>query len=68
MSVKGNEQFPSGNWFWHEWDKSVASKEKLLNYLSVARQMQANLLLNVGPDNRGKLRDVDEKTLLGLRQ
>lgn len=26
MSTKGDKLFPSGNWFWHEWDKSVASK------------------------------------------
>ena len=27
MSVSGNERFKSGNWFWHDWDHSVASKE-----------------------------------------
>ncbi len=66
MSVKGNKQFPSGNWFWHEWDDSVASREQIHNYLGVAAGMEANLLLNVGPDHRGKLRKVDETTLAGL--
>lgn len=68
LSVKGDEKFPSGNWFWHEWDKSVASKERLLQYLKTAQQMQANLLLNAGPDPKGRLRPEDEKALLSLRQ
>jgi alpha-L-fucosidase len=67
MSVKGNEQFKSGNWFWHEWDQSVASKETILNYLDVSRNMQANLLLNVGPSDKGLLRPEDEKILSGLQ-
>ena len=68
MSVKGNEQFRSGNWFWHEWDHSVASKETLLTYLNVSRQMEANLLLNCGPMANGLLRPEDESTLKSLRQ
>lgn len=68
MSVKGDKRFPSGNWFWHEWDKSVLEKEKILNYLSVAEAMKANLLLNVGPSDQGLLREVDERTLKALRQ
>jgi alpha-L-fucosidase len=67
MSVSGNKKFPSGNWFWHESDTSVASKETILGYLNVAQKMQANLLLNVGPDPKGKLRPVDEEALLTLR-
>jgi len=67
MSVKGNKKFPSGNWFWHASDTSVASKSTILNYLQVAGKMQANLLLNVGPDDTGKLRKVDEQTLKALR-
>jgi alpha-L-fucosidase len=63
MSVKGNERFKSGNWFWHEWDHSVASKETILNYLTVAKKMDANLLLNVGPSDKGLLRPEDEKVL-----
>ncbi|WP_020529975.1 alpha-L-fucosidase [Flexithrix dorotheae] len=66
MSVKGNEKFPSGNWFWHDWDHSVLSKEEIKNYLSVAKSMKANLLLNVGITNEGKLRKEDEATLLSL--
>ncbi len=67
MSVQGNEQFKSGNWFWHEWDHSVASKETILNYLDVSQKMQANLLLNVGPSDKGLLRQEDEKVLTQLR-
>jgi hypothetical protein len=68
LSVKGNERFKSGNWFWHEWDHSVASRDKLLNYLAVAEKMQANLLLNAGPSDQGLLRPEDEKALKELRQ
>jgi len=67
MSVKGNEQFKSGNWFWHEWDHSVASKETILNYLNVSRQMEANLLLNCGPMANGKLRPEDVEVLSTLK-
>lgn len=67
MSVKGNEQFKSGNWFWHEWDHSVASKETILSYLEVAEKMEANLLLNCGPMANGLLRPEDESTLKSLR-
>ncbi len=66
MSTKGNQRFPSGNWFWHEWDHSVLSKEDILSYLEVARSIQANLLLNVGPDTRGKLREEDIRVLSEL--
>ncbi len=67
MSSQGNEKFPSGNWFWHDWDQSVKSKETILNYLRVAEAMDANLLLNVGPSDRGLLRPEDERTLNSLR-
>ncbi|MDP2059265.1 MAG: alpha-L-fucosidase, partial [Flavobacteriaceae bacterium] len=63
-----NEQFKSGNWFWHEWDHSVASKETIMNYLNVSRQMESNLLLNCGPMASGKLRPEDEKVLKSLLQ
>jgi len=68
MSVKGNEQFPSGNWFWHEVDHSVASKEQILEWLSIAEKMEANLLLNCGVMANGKLRPEDEKVLLSLKK
>lgn len=67
MSIQGNERFPSGNWYWHAWDQSVASKELIQNYLSVADSMDANLLLNVGPSDRGLLREVDERVLKSLQ-
>jgi len=66
MSTKGNKQFPSGNWFWHEWDHSVASKEQILQWRQTARSMEANLLLNVGPMATGKLRPEDEAVLTTL--
>ena len=68
MSVKGNSQFPSGNWFWHEWDHSVLSREKILQYLTAAGNMDANLLLNCGPMANGKLRPEDVKVLSSLNE
>jgi len=68
LSIKGNERFKSGNWFWHEWDHSVASRKTLLNYLAVAQKMEANLLLNAGPADTGQLRPEDEAALKNLRQ
>jgi alpha-L-fucosidase len=68
MSVKGNQQFKSGNWFWHEWDHSVANREVILGYLEIARQMEANLLLNCGPMANGLLRPEDETILRSLHQ
>jgi alpha-L-fucosidase len=67
LSVKGDKRFPSGNWFWHEWDHSVASLELVRQYLQVAEQTSANLLLNVGPMANGKLRPEDEQLLNKLR-
>jgi len=68
MSVKGNSQFPSGNWFWHEWDHSVVSAGQIRRYLDVAGRMDANLLLNCGPMADGKLRPEDEKVLRSFRE
>jgi alpha-L-fucosidase len=68
MSTKGTKQFPSGNWFWHESDHSVATKEQIKQWRSIAEKMQANLLLNVGPMANGKLRPEDEKELLSLNK
>jgi len=66
MSVKGDPQFPSGNWFWHESDHSAATREQVLQWRQAAAQMQANLLPNVGPMNTGRLRPEDEAVLLSL--
>ncbi|MGB3778058.1 MAG: alpha-L-fucosidase [Tunicatimonas sp.] len=68
LSVRGNERFKSGNWFWHADDHSVASPETLRNYLATARAMEANLLLNAGPSDQGKLRPEDEQALKELRK
>lgn len=68
MSAKGNEKFPSGNWFWHEWDHSVITPEEISNYLRVAGKMDANLLLNCGPMANGKLRPEDVKVLNQLKE
>jgi len=67
LSASGNKKFPSGNWFWHENDKSVKSKETILDYLATTKKMQANLLLNAGPSAAGKLREEDERVLLSLQ-
>jgi alpha-L-fucosidase len=66
MSTQGNNRSPAGNWYWHEWDHSVLSKEEVLLYLEKAKAAQANLLLNVGPDYLGKLRPEDEELLRTL--
>ncbi|MDZ7401910.1 MAG: alpha-L-fucosidase [candidate division KSB1 bacterium] len=66
MSVKGNDQFPNGNWFWHEWDHSVMTPSQIKNLQKIAQQMDANLLLNVIITDKGKLRKEDEWTLLHL--
>ncbi|MGD9518345.1 MAG: alpha-L-fucosidase [Armatimonadota bacterium] len=53
------------NWFWHESDTpSLKSVERLVDmyYCSVGRG--CNLLLNVGPDNRGLLPETDVDRLL----
>lgn len=63
MSIKGNKQFPSGNWFWHASDKSVATREQVNQWRNTAIKMDANLLLNCGPDPDGRLRDEDIKVL-----
>ena len=66
MSTQGNQRFPSGNWYWHDWDHSVLTKEEVLDHLEKAKAAQANLLLNVGPDYLGKLRPEDEELLRNL--
>jgi len=67
MSVKGNERFPGGNWFWHEWDHSVATKKQIRSWLETAGKMDANLLLNCGPMSSGKLRPEDVDALSNLQ-
>lgn len=68
MSQKGKKgSFESGSWFWHEWDDSVASKDKILGWLANAKKLEANLLLNCGPTPEGLLRKIDEKMLKSLR-
>lgn len=67
LSTRGNERFPGGNWFWHEWDHSVASRETVLGWLQAARSTRANLLLNCGPMASGKLRPEDVAVLSSLR-
>ncbi len=67
MSRQGKDRFPSGSWFWHDWDHSVASKEQIIDWLGVAEKMEANLLLNVGPMANGKLRPEDLQVLSSLR-
>lgn len=66
LSVKGNKRFKSGNWFWHEWDHSVASKETIQKYLATAKKFEANLLLNSGIMDSGKMRPEDVEVLKSL--
>lgn len=68
MSVSGNRRFPSGNWFWHEWDHSVASVDQIRWWLDRARSMDANLLLNCGPMASGRLRPEDVEALTSLHE
>jgi alpha-L-fucosidase len=62
-SQTGKVRFKSGNWFWHEWDHSVATNEQILGYLDVAGQMEVNLRLNTGPMANGRLRPEDDRVL-----
>jgi alpha-L-fucosidase len=66
LSTKGNQRFPNGNWYWHEWDHSVLTLEEIEQYLDFSKNHQANLVLNVGPDPNGKLRNEDEAVLSSL--
>ena len=68
LSQEGRDKFPSGSWFWHEWDHSVASKEKIKSYLDIAKKMNANLLLNAGIMANGKMRPEDVKALTTLNK
>lgn len=68
MSVRGNSEFPSGNWFWHAGDTSVMSAGQIRNQLEIARKMNANFLLNVGPMSNGKLRPQDVNILSDLKR
>lgn len=63
MSKKGDKKFPSGSWFWHEWDNTVVTPEEIHEYLSVAKAMEGNLLLNTGIDPTGRMRPLDENAL-----
>lgn len=55
-------------WFYHEGDKSVKGTEQLLYLISDAKQMGANLLLNVGPMTDGQLRNEDLEVLKTLKK
>jgi alpha-L-fucosidase len=68
MSTKGNQRFPEGNWFWHDWDHSALSVEEIWDYQAIAEKMQANLVLNVGPDPNGELRPEDVKVLTDIKK
>lgn len=63
MSTQGNQRFPQGNWFWHAWDHSVLTDEEVMALMKNAAALNANLLLNIGPDKRGRLRPEDIRTL-----
>jgi alpha-L-fucosidase len=67
LSQKGPPPFPNGSWYWHPWDDTVAPREKIIEWLEAARQMDGVLLLNAGPTRFGKLREVDWHALTTLR-
>jgi alpha-L-fucosidase len=66
LSQKGDKLFPSGNWFWHEWDHSVATIEQVIDWAKKAKRLNANLVINVGPMSNGKLRPEDGELLRQL--
>jgi alpha-L-fucosidase len=68
MSVKGNAEFPSGNWFWHKGDTSVMNRDLILKQLNISGKMDANFLLNIGPMSSGKMRLEDVRILESLRK
>lgn len=59
LSQEGDKLFPTGNWFWHDWDHSIASKHQVYEWVEKAKNLDANLVLNVGPMSNGKLRPED---------
>jgi alpha-L-fucosidase len=63
LSTKGNQRFPNGNWYWHEWDHSVLTRDEIERYMEFARVHHANLVLNFGPDPNGKFRKEDRAVL-----
>lgn len=60
------EETVAKNWFYHEGDVAVKSKEQIRSLLKEAEAMNANLLLNVGPMGNGKLRKEDVQLLRSL--
>lgn len=66
MSVKGDKRFPSGNWFWHEWDHSVATKAQVEEWKAAAQKIGANLLINCPISDKGLLRTEDVEVLGSL--
>ena len=54
------------HWFWKDDDTTAVSVETVRNYLREARRVEANLLLNVGPNPQGQLRDIDRERLSAL--
>lgn len=65
-STKGDPLFPSGNWFWHETDHSVASADEVKAWINHANELAANFVLNFGPGPDGKLRPEDLALLAKL--
>jgi len=63
MSVKGEEEFSQGSWFWHDWDHSVVEASEVAGWLKRFESMNTNLLLNCGPMNTGLLRPEDTGVL-----
>ena len=55
------------NWFWSETDAhTVKTVDELMGLYDLSVGRGANLLLNIGPDRRGKLPDADKTALLAF--
>lgn len=53
-------------WFFHKGDTTVKTKQQIELLINNAADMKANLLLNVGPMENGKLREQDVELLNSL--
>lgn len=56
------------SWFYHKGDTTVKTIAEIEVLLNEAARMEANLLLNVGPMENGKLRPEDIRILTDLQK
>lgn len=54
-------------WFWHENENDrVKTSEQLFDHYFWSVGRGANMLLNIPPDKRGMIHEIDEKSLIGF--